>query len=181
MPGEVCVGVGVIVLDEFNRRVLLGKRKGAHGSGTWALPGGWLEKGEEFVFAGLRELQEETGLTTADLAPDANTVVPFVSNNIMPEGVHSVTVYVRCALREPTAAARVQVCEPDKCFEWAWHDYSAAPEPRFIPLSALLQSEYWCDEVVATARGRASSQRILLAAALAAVSIAIMRAAVSKH
>lgn len=92
MPGQVCVGVGALVIDEASGRVLLGRRKGSHGAGTWALPGGWLEKGEEFAAAAVRELEEETGLTMADLGP-TRTVVPFVSNNVMKgDGVHSVTV-----------------------------------------------------------------------------------------
>lgn len=89
MPGQVCVGVGALVID--NGRVLLGRRKGSHGAGTWALPGGWLEKGESFEDAAVRELEEETGLTAADLTAN-RLVLPFVSNNPMPDGVHSVTV-----------------------------------------------------------------------------------------
>ena len=92
MPGQVCVGVGAIVIDEATGCVLLGRRKGSHGAGTWALPGGWLEKGEEFEAAAVRELEEETGLTVEDLGP-TRTVAPFVSNNVMKgDGVHSVTV-----------------------------------------------------------------------------------------
>ena len=38
--------VGVAVIVERNRQVLLVKRKNAHGAGTWAVPGGHLEFGE---------------------------------------------------------------------------------------------------------------------------------------
>ena len=148
MPGAVCVGVGALVVN--NGKVLLGRRKGSHGSGTWALPGGWLEKGEEFIAGALRELEEETGLTDADISPDGRIVVPFVSNNVMPEGVHSVTIYVRLALRTPAAAANVKVLEPDKCHEWAWHGVNdPPPQPMFIPLAQLFKSPYWRDEVQA--------------------------------
>ena len=177
MPGQVCVGVGALVIDESTGCVLLGRRKGSHGAGTWALPGGWLEKGEELENAAVRELEEETGLTAAELAP-TRTVVPFVSNNIMKgDGVHSVTVtarspdsrslslhkpffvllrlaqvYVRLALSSPAAKERVRVCEPKKCYEWAWRSIANPDvQPMFVPLEQLFKSEYWRDQVVSPA------------------------------
>ncbi len=44
------------------REILLGQRKGAHGAGTWATPGGHLEFGESVKACATRELLEETGL-----------------------------------------------------------------------------------------------------------------------
>ena len=40
------VGMGVFVLKDG--KILMQRRKGAHGSGTWCLPGGHLEFNEEF-------------------------------------------------------------------------------------------------------------------------------------
>jgi len=40
------VGLGVLIIKDG--KVLLGRRKGAHGEGTWAPPGGHLECGESF-------------------------------------------------------------------------------------------------------------------------------------
>lgn len=42
--------------------VLMVKRKYYPGKGLWALPGGFVDAGETFETAGLRELEEETGL-----------------------------------------------------------------------------------------------------------------------
>jgi predicted NUDIX family NTP pyrophosphohydrolase len=48
------VGVGVMVVR--NGEVLFGRRRGAHGAGTWSLPGGHLEAGESVEACALREL-----------------------------------------------------------------------------------------------------------------------------
>ncbi len=54
------VGIGVLISKEG--KILLGKRKGSHGSGSWAPPGGNLDFGEEVEAAAAREVLEETSL-----------------------------------------------------------------------------------------------------------------------
>ena len=61
----VAVGVGVLVVRDG--LVLLGRRLGAHGAGTWAAPGGRLEFGEQIEACAQRELAEETGLVARQI------------------------------------------------------------------------------------------------------------------
>ncbi|KAF9468893.1 NUDIX hydrolase domain-like protein [Collybia nuda] len=86
------VGVGVFILDQAGR-FILGKRKGSHGEGTWALPGGHLEFGETFEACAVREVLEETGLQVTDLR------FLTATNNIMEsEGKHYVTIFLGCKI-----------------------------------------------------------------------------------
>jgi len=163
MPPKVGVGIGVLVID--GGRLLLGLRRGSHGSGTWALPGGWLEDGETFEACALRELEEETGIGAAQVLASGAAVIPVVSNNVTDGKVHSVTVFVRVPLGAAPdsaggATAEPRVMEPDKCVEWRWCDLARPlPAPLFPPLAFLADSAYWRDTVLPTAlpAGRVAS------------------------
>ena len=54
------VGVGVMILKDG--KVLMHKRKGTHGGGEFALPGGHLEYMESFEDCVRREVREEAGI-----------------------------------------------------------------------------------------------------------------------
>jgi len=60
MPENPRVGVGVIVTR--GDRVLLIRRVGVYGQGTWSTPGGHLEYGESPGACAIRETKEETGV-----------------------------------------------------------------------------------------------------------------------
>ena len=125
------VGVGVIVVRDG--LVLLGKRKGAHGAGTWAFPGGHLEFGESIEACARREVMEETGLELRSVRPGPYT------NDFMPqEGKH----YVTCYIQAVPSAGEAQVLEPTKCERWTWFKWSELPQELFAPVRHLLAQGY---------------------------------------
>ena len=67
---HVAVDLIVLTLRDGALNVLLIQREDAPHRGAWALPGGYLNQGEEPAAAAVRELFEETGLTApASLVP----------------------------------------------------------------------------------------------------------------
>ena len=144
---QVRVGVGVFILqfppgptptNPTNPSFLIGKRKGSHGAGTFALPGGHLEFGESIEDCAIREVLEETGLEV--------TMPTFLTatNDIMEtEGKHYITIFVYCIRKDESREA--EVLEPEKCegWEWArWEDLKGwVKEERkmFLPLVNLVR------------------------------------------
>ena len=123
----VRLAVGILVVR--GGRVLLGRRRGSHGAGTWSAPGGRMEFGETVVDCARRELLEETGLylRSAELGP-------FTNDIFHEAGQHYFTAMVIARDAEGEPENR----EPDKCEGWGWHDWQALPKPLFLPLQNLL-------------------------------------------
>jgi 8-oxo-dGTP diphosphatase len=129
--GAVAAGVGVLVVR--GGRVLLGRRRGAHGAGTWSAPGGRLAYGETFAGCARRELQEETGLVLHTALPGPATTDVFDEIG---------TQYVTAFVIAPDATGDPITREPHKCEGWHWHDWDALPQPLFAPLSSLVASGF---------------------------------------
>ncbi|KAJ2522801.1 hypothetical protein H4217_000517 [Coemansia sp. RSA 1939] len=160
----VRVGVGCFVTKRAHGETffLLGQRKGSHGSGAWALPGGHLEMCESWDTCARREVLEECNV---ELPPDLAHVA--TTNNVFRDSVpikHYITLVM--APRDPAAAfgGSVRLMEPDKCAQWIWVTWSelvrreaavcrdacadsssdSAPsgpmslEPLFLPLQSLI-------------------------------------------
>lgn len=121
------VGVGVILIRDG--RVLLGKRRNAHGAGSWQFPGGHLEFGETVAACARREVREETGLQLG-----AVQLGPYTNDVFTAEGRHYITLYAiaRAPRGEPA------VLEPGKCACWQWFAWSRLPDPLFLPIRHLL-------------------------------------------
>jgi 8-oxo-dGTP diphosphatase len=77
---------GVVVLIEKEGTVLLGRRRGGFGAGTWGLPQGYIEFDEDFITAAIREVKEETGLDV-----EIRSIINVVSNLLSP-GLHTLAI-----------------------------------------------------------------------------------------
>ena len=108
--------------------MLLGRRRGSHGAGTWSAPGGHLEYGESVEDCARREALEETNLLLKDLRPG-----PYTNTVFEAEQRHYVTVFVLAA----PAGGALRNMEPEKCEGWVWCAWSNLPEPLFAPLAEL--------------------------------------------
>jgi len=116
------VGLGAYILNEKNQ-VLLTKRFGSHGSGTWCPPGGHLEFGESFFDCAKREAKEEVDLDILEIK------VVGVTNDIhFDEQKHYVTVHVQTV----RWAGVPKIMEPEKCTAIGWFDLDKLPSPLFL-------------------------------------------------
>lgn len=147
----VRVGVGVIVVvdnidgdgDEQTARIYVGVRKGSHGAGSLALPGGHLEMYESWEACAKREIMEEMGL---DL--DLNRIeFAHVTNDVMSnEEKHYVTIFMMTRL--PPGSPIPTNTEPHKCEGWeayTWSDLASmltsGERLLFGPLKQLVQDQ----------------------------------------
>jgi 8-oxo-dGTP diphosphatase len=140
-PSVVRVGVGVVLQDPANpHRVLCGIRKGSHGAGTLALPGGHLELYESWEDCACREVLEECNL-------ELQRPVTFghVTNDPMPaEHKHYVTIFMMAKCKDTVPAQILQNMEPEKCEGWqsySWEELEMLQKEGklFGPLDRLVR------------------------------------------
>lgn len=152
---HVRVGVGVLVrrampyslLDNPHRipiwEVLFGLRKGSHAPGTWAFPGGNLERNESVAACAAREVAEETGLA---FPPERFTRLPFYTLTVHQDpdrtkpDRHYVTLFASLDLDEGFRVAagysvphEAKILEPEKCAEWRWARRSRTGGNEHVP------------------------------------------------
>lgn len=127
MSDVVKIGTGVLIIR--NDKVLLGKRKGSHGKGSWCLPGGHLEFGETFEKGIKREAKEETGLDV-----ELEKIIS-VSNEIV-YNKHFVTIGVKARI----VGGEVKLREPERFEKWDWFDLNNLPNPMFIPSKIVIDN-----------------------------------------
>lgn len=122
------VGIGVFVLK--GNTLLLGKRRGSHGAGEYASPGGHLEHLEAFADCARREVREETGLEIGNLR--------FL--RVMNVTTYAPKHYVDLAFAADWVSGEPQVLEPEKVESWGWYPLDALPEPLFATLPTALEA-----------------------------------------
>lgn len=125
------VGVGVIILD--GKKVLLLKRKNAHGDGTWAFIGGHLEFGESPEECAKREVSEEIGLKIKN--PKA---VAFTNDLFPKENKHYITIFVITKFD----GSKFTIKEPDKIEALEWFTWGKLPKTLFTPVANLLNTGF---------------------------------------
>ncbi len=126
------VGVGVFVIR--GRQVLFGKRKGSHGSETWAPPGGKLDEGETVEACAVRETLEETGLNVNN----PRKALVYTEDYFQEEGRQFITVYVLADY----VSGEAEVKEPEKAERWEWFEWDNLPQPLFLTIQHLLEQGY---------------------------------------
>ena len=114
------VGVGVMIFK--NEKILLHKRKGSHGQGEYAFPGGHLEYMESFENGAKREITEECGIEIKNIRFN------YVASVFKYAPKH----YVHIGLIADWKKGEPKVLEPEKCEgEWGWYDLNNLPKPMF--------------------------------------------------
>jgi 8-oxo-dGTP diphosphatase len=104
------------------------RRRGAHGEGTWGLPGGHLEFGESWEECAQREVDEEVGLRFKNIRFFAATNDVFET-----EDKHYITIFMLADWDGGTATNK----EPNRSTEISWFKYESMPENVFLPLKNL--------------------------------------------
>jgi len=121
MENRPKVGIGVIVLKDG--KILLGKRKNAHGEGAWCYPGGHLEYGESWEECACREAMEEAGIEIKNIR--FGTATNDIFEN---EQKHYITI---CMVADYDSG-ETKIMEPDSCVEFDWFEWDALPQPLMV-------------------------------------------------
>ena len=138
-PGRIHPGVGVGVLIRREDDLLMLRRTGAHGAGTWTVPGGWIDRGEHWDVTAVRETREETGLHVV-----AQRLVHVTTDLHIEDDVHSITLFVEAQMRTP--AADPHIMEPDKCTAMAWVPMAKVRgRVLFLPMQSFVASTSFHD------------------------------------
>ena len=124
----VKVGIGVMVIKDG--QVLLGKRRGTHGAGEFAWPGGHMEYMESFEETARREVMEEAGIEIENIR--------FLRLQNLKD--YAPKHYVDIGLIADWKSGEPQVMEPERCESWGWYDINQLPQPLFKTILTYVEA-----------------------------------------
>ncbi|MFA5009908.1 MAG: NUDIX domain-containing protein [Patescibacteria group bacterium] len=122
------VGIGVMVMKDG--KVLMHKRKGAHGENTYAWPGGHMEYMESFEDCAKRETREEADIEI--------TNIRFL--RLMNLKAYAPKHYVDIGLVADWKSGEPKVMEPEKNDGWDWYDLDNLPRPVFETIPSYIEA-----------------------------------------
>lgn len=122
------IGIGVYIIKDG--KLLLQKRKGAHGEDTWCPPGGHLEFGESIEDCAKRETEEEAGIKIDNIRFLA------ITNDIFKEENRH---YITIAVAADYISGKVERNE-EETSDMGWFSLESLPEPLFVPVKNLLDN-----------------------------------------
>jgi 8-oxo-dGTP diphosphatase len=129
--------VGVAVLVRRGDEIVLLRRQGSHGAGTWSAPGGHIDFGETPEACGIRETREEVGLEI-----DGLKFIGLTNDVFESEGKHYVTIWMEARY----AGGEAKINSPREMTEVGWFPLSALPEPLFLPVANLIAGNVYRTE-----------------------------------
>ncbi|MEX1997492.1 MAG: NUDIX domain-containing protein, partial [Candidatus Andersenbacteria bacterium] len=131
------VGVGVIIRKDG--KILLMKRTGSHGEGTWSCPGGHIDFGESLEQTAVRETKEEVGIDIVDVKFKA------ITNDVFPDDQkHYITVWMEGYY----SSGNSSINSARKLTEVDWFDLDNLPQPLFVPLQNLVEGKSYPKNVL---------------------------------
>jgi len=130
MNKELYPLVGLSLLVVKNDHILLGRRRGSHGSGQYGTPGGHMEHGETPTEGVLRELEEECG-GQFKVSPPTHLCLSNILDYLPKH-------YVDIAMVAHWVSGDPLNMEPHKLDGWEWHPLDRLPDGRFASIDNLV-------------------------------------------
>lgn len=132
--GQINIGCNTLIIKDG--KLLLGKRKNHTGEGTWALPGGHLEFGENLIDAAKRELKEELGITSKKIK-----LVSITEGDKSPD-----KHYIQANFLLEDFEGEITNAEPEFCEALEYFDLDNLPEifpPHQNIIKAYLTGDFY--------------------------------------
>lgn len=126
------VGVGVI-LRRSDGLFLIGRRAKSNEFESWCLPGGHVERGETFEEAAIREVTEETGISSVE--------TPKVFAILLNTKMNHPHVTIGLILSAKDGCDSEIKPEQGVFLSWEWTNIKDVPTPLFEPSEAFIS--YW--------------------------------------